>query len=303
MSDFLSEFSFNSATEFLGALSPLTSPSNLEGYIFRGHSDDAYKLIPTSVRAEKKDELWSKCALGKPIDPQSEWEIWHSQAEYYYLREFFKLADRRGLYVPHADRVRAHMISTYDTFSDLMLSAGEWLPDDLLELAGLAQHYGLPTRLLDWSHDPLVSAYFAAASAEPGTCLSVWALDADQMSYMNQTVKRSPLKLVTPPYHGNPNLAAQSGVFTCWSVRLPSLLEIANSGPLLVDRSPLEELIESHAKRREWKFHRSAFLKFKLSSEHAKDVMKLLERAGYGTSRLFPGYDGVAKEIILRHKS
>ena len=32
-----------------------------------------------------------------------------------------------------------------------------WLPEDLYELAGLAQHYGVPTRLLDWSQDIFVS--------------------------------------------------------------------------------------------------------------------------------------------------
>jgi len=47
--------------------------------------------------------------------------------------------------------------------------------DDYFAWLFLAQHYGLPTRLLDWSENPLVSLYFAVSDQkEKDGC--IWAL-------------------------------------------------------------------------------------------------------------------------------
>ena len=45
----------------------------------------------------------------------------------------------------------------------------------------LMQHYGLPTRLLDWSASPLVAPYFALAKEHDGDA-ALWALDAQRLN-------------------------------------------------------------------------------------------------------------------------
>ena len=57
------------------------------------------------------------------------------------------------------------------------------IPEDLWELAALAQHYGIPTRLLDWTHDLHTALYFAVESymknkyiPEETKSIVLWAL-------------------------------------------------------------------------------------------------------------------------------
>jgi hypothetical protein len=62
------------------------------------------------------------------------------------------------------------------------------MPADKWEWYFLMQHYGVPTRLLDWTENALIALYFAVEN-HPGNCdAGVWALDP---AWLNKGLRKS----------------------------------------------------------------------------------------------------------------
>ncbi|MDY4299388.1 FRG domain-containing protein [Pseudomonas salmasensis] len=300
------EHKFSTIDELLEFISPWGKDPNLTGFVFRGHSKESYELTPTALRLEKNDQLWNMSGLGKPIDRQWDWQSWQIEAEYHLLRSFYRLADQRGLDVPTSFRVRQNLAQEFDTVGLIGHDQQDvWIPTDLHETAALAQHYGVPTRLLDWTYDIYISLYFALRGAvEQEGNLVIWALNKEYLSFLKPTVNRVDLEFITPHYSGNPNLNAQKGLFTLWPVvrhsRAQEIMSLTNGrGALQVDRRPLNELVFSSFTQEE---NFPIFKKFILPCAQAKRGCQMLDKLGYDSSRVFPGYDGVAAQLQERHK-
>jgi len=112
--------------------------------------------------------------LWKLTTPQSVFAIHQPQpgsienkfAEMLMLIDFFQFADAAGLPLPEDSRqLRNDLEDWLISFARMYRKDKDkhglrWPPSNLLSIMALAQHYGVPTRLLDWSRSAHTASLF-----------------------------------------------------------------------------------------------------------------------------------------------
>lgn len=184
-------------------------------WVFRGQAEAKWNLAPSALRGGDPWHKFKRWQLN-PIAITDAQEL--MDAEETFVLDFANHCATLGYEIPFdspfmrdRDQLRA---SNDPAHFPLSQYRGVW---------ALAQHYGVPTRLLDWTERPLVAAYFAAIDLakryhtkdlpKDDERFAVWALNRGFVD--GHCGARNPgIVSVSVPKHTNPNLAAQSGVFT-----------------------------------------------------------------------------------------
>lgn len=316
----------STAEELIHALSPLgphfKNCGPKDQWLFRGQGRDD-PLIPTLFRST------GRFAQLRSVGNYEQTLI----AERDLLVRFFEIADKRGLLLPDDSQSMRATLATLQSHrgTELLRSkfalAEGWEPASLaLSLAALAQHYGVPTRLLDWTRKPYFAAYFAAESAwrsiqnrerekkilqenctdgnqvkaiDGSSLLVVWAFYFPELGRRHEVYQDSdPIRVITAPSATNPNLSAQQGVFTWLNWRrtgeangkylpMDQVLErLANQAR--PDADDVDKLIIGCKIRR-----------FTLPTSEVDALLYLLAKVDVTPSAVYPGYSSILSDLEM----
>lgn len=277
----------------------ILSLKNFSQFVYRGESSSKYKLVPSAFRYDGREKVKDIARMYGVIYNSKVFFI----DELSSLFHFYRKANEQGLPIPY--------IKDFDSISEItiaenFLHSGRIKPE-YFELMALAQHYGIPTRFLDWSCNFPTALFFAVYNALKKECkreqeskkeydkyiednIVVWAINREAFEGKHCEFR---LIFITPPYCNNENLKAQKELFSY----LDSDVQVINSDEESQThhnyyvKSLDQEIISSISSKE------TLLYRFVLPYSSLPSAYKYLTAHNYTYSRLFPGYANIVQEL------
>ena len=271
--------------------------------IARGHADASWHLLPSvwrhgkitkRLRAIRENESsWylslphsksAKDAARKYLGRRTEGDVARLRelviqlrAEVCLVQKFCAECDRVALSVPgHTEAGSKISIDEHV----LQFDAEAELPTPYVNVGAafaFAQHYRIPTRLLDFSDDPLKAAYFAVPVEAAAKEFAVWLvreIGQESPGYFDNVQIIRVLRLQIPYLH------AQDGLFVACNVSSNRYFLQNGSWP------SIDKLLAGHS-----------IEKVVCPTKIAKEVRKLLKRLGVSDTTMMPSYEIVSQHL------
>ena len=149
------------------------------------------------------------------------------------------------------------------------------------DLLAIAQHFTLPTRLLDWTENPLTALWFACQHDNPKDVNGVvWMFDVPEVDVVSVQNKQSPFDgnrtRVFKPNHITERITSQAGWFTVHKY---------------IDENKKFISLENN------KIYSSELTKFIIPSKLFAECRVKLSKMGINYATVFPDMEGLCRHI------
>jgi FRG domain len=216
-------------------------------------------------------------------------EAKNNKADFIYRgqREDKSLRPRLARLVPRGQRNDIERLM-FEEFKRTSVALTDFQPQTDWDFLAVAQHHGLPTRLLDWTYSALAALWFAV-DKEPVNVRGkeqdgvVWMLKTKVSDFIQETDRSSPFEReptgIYRPRVITRRISAQGGIFTAHRM-------MKKEGFVALEKN---------------KRFRDRLTKFTVEASAFPHIRKHLDGCGVNRSTLFPDLVGLCSHLEWRY--